>query len=221
MDSKELAKRTPDFTEDEVKSLAHYITEGVPGMKKVDPNDTTQWFELYMSGKTYTEISKITNQKKDRILLASYRQNWYDKRMQYYNELNDQVLQKYGQSKIESINTVTTMISALNKYFGGKFDKFLRTNDESIIEELDTKLLAQYHKATESIDKIMGVAAGKNGDDEPKNPVVNINMTGNSKVTQTDENTIEIEAEETDKEKAVAEVLASLSKLKKIRSSDE
>lgn len=173
-----------------------------------------------MSGKTYTEISKITNTKKDIILLVSEQQKWFFKKNEYYNQMNDVVIQKYSQAKLESINTVTTMVSALNKYFGDKFNKFLLTQDKEIIETLDTRLLAQYQKAQENMDKIMGIA-GSGSDENPKKPIVNINMTG-GKITQTDENTVEIEASDGNlKEQAVGEILASLSKLKKIRDSDE
>jgi len=171
-----------------------------------------------MSGKTYTEIAKITNTKKDVILYVSDKGSWHDKRMQYYSDLSDNMLQKCNDSKIETLNTVTTMVSALNKYFGGKFDKFLKTKDESIIEELDTKLLAQYYKATEAVDKIIGGSVGANaGENDGKKPLVNINLTGGHKVTQTDENTIEVESEESVDEKTVGEILSGLSKIKKIR----
>lgn len=226
MDGKSVSTNTgvEDFSSEDLQSLEDYEKKGCPGLERKVDSDFFQWFQLYMSGKSYTEIAKITSSKKDMILYASKKGQWHSKKMQYYSDLNDTALQKYSQSKLESLNTVTTMISALNKYFGGKFDKYLKTNDSSIIESLDTKLLAQYYKATETMDKIVGASLGK--DDEGnrgngKQPLVNINMTGSNKVTQTDENTIEIEADETDKEKAVAEVLASLSKLKKIRASDD
>jgi len=119
-----------------------------------------------MYGKTYSEISKITNTKKNVILYVSDKGNWHDKRMVYYNDLSDNMLQKCNESKIETLNTVTTMVSALNKYFGTKYDKLLKTKDESIIEGLDTKLLGQYYKATEAVDKIIGASAS--GDDKDK-----------------------------------------------------
>lgn len=217
----QLTQRASDFTTEELESLQDFKSNGRPGLQHYVKNDqdTLRWFELYMSGKTYTEISKISNVKKDVILLVSETQGWCQKRTEYYNEMNDMVIQKYTQAKLESINTVTTMVSALNKYFGNKFNSFLATNDKSIIEELDTRLLAQYQKAQENMDKIMGIAASSS-DSDPKNPIVNINMMG-GKITQTDKNTIEIDpSEESEKEKAVGEILASLSKLKKVRDAD-
>ena len=207
-----------DFSPEEVASLQDYKKNGCPALVKKTEADFFQWFELYMSGKTYSEIAKITNTKRDLILYTSDKGNWHNKRMQYYSDLSDNMLQKCEASKIETLNTVTTMVSALNKYFGNKFDKFLKTKDETIIEELDTKLLAQYYKATEAIDKIIGGAVDNDGNGKP---LVNITMTGGGRVTQTGKNSVDIETEGTMKEKEVGEILANLSKLKKIRSEEE
>ena len=218
----QLTERISDFTEEEQASLDDFRKNGFPGLKAAikDPNASLKWFELYMSGKTYTEISKITSTKKDVILRTSEIQQWCKKRNDYYNQLNDAILQKYSQAKLESINTVTTMVSALNKYFGDKFNKFLVHKDKDIIESIDVRLLAQYQKAQESMDKLMGLSVGSN-DEKPRKPIVNINMNGGN-VKQMDENTIEINAEEDDeKEKAIGEILANLSKIKKVRNSDE
>ena len=73
------------------------------------------------------------------------------------------------------------------------------------------------------MDKILGGSVG-NGDSDPKsrqNPLVNVNVNGGARVTQTDENTLEIDITESEKEKAVGEILAGLSKIKKIRSNQE
>lgn len=220
MENKRITRGSGDFSPEEVSSLRSYKNNGCPAIHRYVESDFFQWFELYMSGKTYTEISKITNTKKDLILYTSDIGNWHDKRMQYYSDLSDNMLQKCNDSKIETLNTVTTMVTALNQYFGSKFDKFLKTKDESIIETLDTKLLSQYYKATEAVDKIIGGSVGANTG-EGKSPLVNINLTGRAKVTQTDENTVEVESEGTITEKEVGEVLKGLSKIKKIRERGE
>ena len=218
MGTKQITRGSGDFSPEEVSSLRDYKNNGCPALVKKTEADFYQWFELYMSGKTYSEIAKITNTKKDIILCTSEVGRWHDKRMQYYSDLSSNMLQKCNDSKIETLNTVTTMVSALNQYFGGKFDKFLKTKDESIIEELDTKLLAQYYKATEAVDKIIGGSVGNNENGDK--PLININLTG-GKVTQTDDNTIEVESEGSITEKEVGEVLKGLSKIKKIRESNE
>ena len=220
MGSGQIIKKVRDFNVEEVESLKNYKKNNMPGLMRMTESDAFQFFELYMAGKTYAEIATITNTKKDLILYVSDRCNWHSKKMQYYSDLSDNMLQKCNESKIQTLNTVTTMVTALNKYFGDKFDRFLKDKDVSIIESIDPKLLAQYYKATEAMDKILGgsVGAGESDHRVGQNPLVNINMTGGAKVTQTDENTLEIDITETEKEKAVGEILAGLSKIKKIRS---
>lgn len=207
-----------DFTEEELESLENWVSNNKPGIHSLDDTKVFQWFKLYMAGKSYSEISKITNSKKDLVLFISKRQDWFGKKNEYYKDISINMLQKYKEAKMESLNTMTSMVSAMNKYFGKKFDKYLKDNNEKEIESIDTKMLAQYHKITESLDKIMGELAGDSKpDDKNKTPLVNINMHGNAKIKQVDENTIEVESGEKEE---VQKILASLSKVKKLREQD-
>lgn len=211
----QITKLRTDFSSEELESLKSFTNESKPGIGSIRESDIFQCFGLYMSGKTYSEISQITSIKKDVILYLSSASNWHEKKLKYYEDISSNVLQKCKESKLETLNTVTTMVSALNKYFGNKFDKFLRTKDEGVIESLDTKLLAQYYKATETIDKLIS------SPESDKKPLVNINMSAPARVTQTAENTIQIDSESSEKDKEVGEILASLVKLKKIRESKD
>jgi len=194
MENKNLPKvQTSDFTEEEKQSLEEYRKNGCPGLVKLTDSQAFQWFELYMSGKTYSEIAQIARQKKDLILYVSAKANWHEHRMKYYGDMAANILNKYEQTRLESVNTMATGISALNKYFGKRFNKFIQTGDESIVEDMDTKLLGQYYKAIESLNKMVGASIDESG--KSGQPLVNINMT-NGKVTQTSENTIEIDTDD-------------------------
>jgi hypothetical protein len=224
MEGKEIAQARDGFSIAEIEILEKFKNDGCPGLTRVVDSDVFQWFELYMAGKTHIEISNLTNSSRDLILYISDKSKWHQKRLQYYTEINDHMLQKCNEAKVSSVNTVANMVTALNKYFGDKFDKYLQTKDETIIENLDTRLLAQYYKATESIDKLI-IAAGDNGDvgggtRGGRSTVVNVNMLGGGKVTQTDDNTIEIDQSDDEKAKITGEILAGLSKLKKSKTQD-
>ena len=216
MENGELETIEEDFNQSELDLLDNFNSNNRPGITKIKDSDVFQWFDLYMHGKTYTEISQISNSKKELILYMSRRAKWYNQKMDHYSDLSSNMLDKCEKSKIDSLNTVVTMVSALNKYFGEKFNKYLKNNDQSIIEGLDTKLLAQYYKATEAMDKIIG---GSIHNDEDK-PLVNINMTSSARVTQTSKNTLEIDVDETENQKIAGEILANLSKLKKTRTEE-
>ena len=204
-----------DFNQEEQDSLKDWELNNRPGIHGITEDRSFEWFRLYMAGKSYNEIAKATKTKKDLILFASRSQRWFVRKTEYYSDISSNMLDKYKEAKIESLNTMTTMVSAMNKYFGDKFTKYIKTNDENIIKELDSKMLAQYQKINESMDKIVAEITGKS--EEGKAPLLNINMTGNAKVKQIDSKTIEIEGDSTIKEQEVKDILASLSKVKKIR----
>lgn len=186
----DLEKTSHDLTESEAQSVLDYSKNGCPGLVKVSETDVFGWFELYMAGKTYSEIAQQTKSKKDLIMYMSVKSNWHTKRLDYYNDLANNLLNKYVQAKSKSANTVATMVSALNTYYGDQFDQYLRTKDKTVIDQLDTKMLAQYYKAIEMLDKLMGC---KTEDAEShRSTNVNVNIGTNAKVTQVDENTIEV-----------------------------
>jgi len=160
MENKQLNHTSFDFSQEERESLDNYKSNGCPSLLKTSESDAFQWFELYMSGKTYLEIATLTNSKRDVILYFSEKCAWHEKRMAHYSDMSDAVVAKCMASKLEALDTMTTMVSALNKYYGGKFNKYLKNKDDSIIEEIDTKMLSQYYKVMDSIDKIIN----------PKNP---------------------------------------------------
>ena len=187
----DLEKISHDLTEAEVSAVQDYTKNGCPGLVKIGETDIFSWFELYMVGKSYSEIAKQTKSKKDMVMYIAVKSNWHTKRLEYYTDLANNLLNKYQQAKSNSANTVANMVSALNKYYGDRFDQFLATNDRSIIDGIDTKMLAQYYKAIEMLDKLMGAAA-----DKTDKPIVNVNVGSNAKVTQIDENNMDIEIDE-------------------------
>jgi hypothetical protein len=213
-------RKDSDFTEEEVKSLQEWKDNNRPGLHSLTQDQAFQWFRLYMAGKTYSEIAKMTSSKKDLILFVSERANWAKMKLDHYSDISEKMLQKYKEAKIQSLNTMTTMVNALSKYFGDKFDKYLKTNDESVLESLDSKMLAQYQKANESIDKIIADITGDPSKESgSRSPTININMNGSSSIKQKDDNTVDIEPIISDDD--ASKILENLSKLRKIRSSQD
>jgi len=184
----DLEKISEDMNIEEKKSLENYIKNGTPGISKITEVDIFKWFELYMSGKTYAEIATITKSKKDLILYISNKSGWNEKRLSHYKDLSDNLIEKIKTVKLKNTNTVASIINALGKYYGDKFDKFLSTNDNSIIEEMDTKMLAQYYKSMEVLDRIIAGAS----DSDKKSPTVNVNVGSGAEISQIDENTVEV-----------------------------
>lgn len=153
----DIVKYQEDYSDEENKSLQEYIKSGCPGIVKVDEVKTFEWFNLYMSGKNYGEISKICNVKKEMVLYFANKLKWHEKRMAYYGDLSSSLIHKTQAVKVESASTIAAMVSAMNIYFGDKFVNYLKTRDSAHIEGVDSKMLAQYYKSLEMLDKLMGM----------------------------------------------------------------
>ena len=197
-----------DMAKDEKEALAEYKRNGCPGLVGVTEVDVFKWFQLYMSGKTYTEMAKITNKKKNLILYISNKSQWHEKRMQHYNDISENLLGKIQRAKLNGANTVVSIMNSLGKYYGDKFDNFLSMKDNTIIECLDTRLLAQYYKSMETLDKI--ILSAMDGKGPEKTPAVTVNIAGDAIVEQTGDETLDIT-----KEEGVSKALRALAHMKK------
>ena len=204
-----------DMNVEEKASLQDYIKNGCPGLVKVSEDEVFAWFNLYISGKTYNEIAQITKGKRDLILYVAHRARWHQKRLGHLTDISSHITQKIQKAKLESANTVVNAITSLGKYYDDKFNKFLSTNDKDIIENMDTKMLGQYYKSLEILDKI--APSERESSKDSAQPTVNINI-GPSKIKQKDDNTVDITPEDTDSTentKAAKDILRALSQLQK------
>lgn len=202
----EIVKYQEDFAEEENKNLQEYIKSGCPGLAKIDEVKTFEWFNLYMSGKNYGEISKLCNVKKDLVLYIANKLKWHEKRMEYYGDLSSSLVSKTQAIKIESASTIAAMISAMNIYFGDKFVNYLKTRDSSHIEGVDSKMLAQYYKSLEILEKLMGTT--------PANPnagagQVHVHTSGSAKIEQGADGSVVVT------DNSAKDILSALSKYKK------
>lgn len=212
MDSLDQHHMPQDMTLEEKQIVMEFISNGCPGLLKIQQSDVFKWFELYMAGKTYAEIATITKSKKDLIMYIAYKSTWIEKRLNHYEDISLSILEKVKQAKLDSANNVLTIMNALGKYCAQKYNRFLSTNDQNIIEGIDTKITAQYYKSIEILEKLM------NPDDDPdtrKNPshspLVNVNLGagGSATIKQVDSKTLEITDE------TAGDILKSLANLKK------
>jgi len=179
-----------DFTDDEVKMINTFVSNGCIGLEGLvkDEHKINSMFSLYMSGKTYIEISKITKVKKELVYYMSAKMNWYEKRMEYLEDIQGKMTKKLSETRMESLNFITNLINCHHKYYGDEINEYLRTNDKTIIENLDLKSLSQYFKSIEILEKILNPTNITKGG---SSTTVNINAAG-SEIKQVDKDTIEV-----------------------------
>jgi len=187
----DLNKIDNDFSEKEVARVNTFVSNGCIGLDVLvkDEAKINSLFSLYMSGKTYIEISKISRVKTDLVLYMAIKMRWYEKRMEYLNDIQDKMTKKMTETRIESLNFITNLIGFHHKFYGDEIDKYIATGDRDIIANLDLKSLGQYFKSIEILEKIMNPTnvnpKGGSG------ATININAAG-SDVKQTDDGTIDI-----------------------------
>jgi hypothetical protein len=206
----EIVKYQDDFTEDENLSLQTFIKKGCPGLTKVAEVNTFEWFQLYMAGKSYGEIANSCNTKKDLVLYMSNKLKWNEKRMSYYSDITSNLIERTKAVKVESAGTIATMVSALNQYFGEKFTSYLKTKDASYLEGVDVKMLGQYYKSLEILDKLMGNTAS-----DTKEPLVNINLGSSAKIEQNENGSVVVT------DNSAKEIMSLLAQYKKRMSDND
>lgn len=188
----DLSKIDNDFTDDEVEKINTFVQNGCPGLDTLvkDEHRVNSLFSLYMSGKTYTEVSKISKTKKNLVLYMAAKMQWYEKRMLYLNDIQKNMTTKIKDTRTESLNFIASLISMHHKYYGDKINDYLRTGDRDIVDNLDLKQLTQYFKSIEILEKVMNPSNVNKG--SGSGTTVNINSSDGSTVKQLDENTIEV-----------------------------
>jgi len=206
-----------DLTPDDKKDLEDFKRNGCPGIGALTDLKTYEALKLYMSGKTYSEISKCIKIKKIYIIYIADRAKWHENKIKYFGELSTNLLSKVHQARVNSANTITTMIESMTRYYNEKFDKYLTTNDPTIIEGIDHKILSQYYKSIEMLDKLIATKTN-DGEKKKSSPSVNINI--NSANPQDDAIEVDVEDQESqedqedEKAKTNAEILKLLAKQK-------
>ena len=203
-----------DFKEDEVERINTFVANGCIGLETLakDEHKITSMFSLYMQGRTYTEISKISKTKKDLVLYMAAKFNWYEKRMEYLNDIQNKITGKLTTTRIESLNFITNLVQFMHKYYGDEFNNYLMTGDKTIIENLDLKMLNQYFKSIEVLEKLLNPSNVTRGG---SNTTVNVNAPDGAEVRQINENTLQITPGNT------GDILKELSKLKDQKRNEE
>lgn len=125
--------------------------------------------------------------------------------MNIFKILQKNLTKKVATAKLESANTVMSIMSALGKYHKKRADKYIMTSDDTIIEDMDVKALAAYYKSIDVLDNIMKI-----GNERSSSPVVNVNVGSGASVSQNADGTLEVNSDQ-----GVGDLLKSLADFKK------
>jgi antitoxin component of MazEF toxin-antitoxin module len=197
-----------DITPKELVKIAEFKEAGMPGLASIAQNQVvlTKALDLYMSGKTYVEISKIAGIKKEIVLYLAHKFDWYGAKMEQLTILDANIKDRILQANLVNKDFVLQIQQFFLKKIGSKITRYLATGDDEIANKIDGKDLDRYQKYVELLDKLTT--------EKPstlRQPTVGLNLGEGVSVKKVGENEVVI----TPKNKTVSEMLKELADLKR------
>jgi len=202
----------PDTTPKEQKNLDEYIANGLPGIGSVDPNKISEAMNLYFNGASYHEISARTGIKKLVLMYLSYKCDWYDRKMESYQDLLKSLSDKAESAHLKSFHLITDFMSTLEDYYRNIVDNYRRSKDSRIIDTVDIEKMKLYMKFMEQIQKLKNPPINKD-----RQPMMGLNLPNGGTLKKIDDNTIEVSPQSPRVEAELTKALATLAQLKRER----
>lgn len=198
-----------DITPKELEVITKFKEDGMPGLVTVAQNEVTltKALDLYLSGKTYHQISAITRTKKDIILYLAHKFNWYETKVQQLQILDAGIKERILQARLMNQDFVLQIQQFFLKKIGYRMTSFMASGDEEAANSIDRKDLEMYMKSVDLLDKITTekIPTGSR-------PTVGLNLGGfDGTLKKVGENEIQISP----RNKTNAEMLQDLANLKR------
>ena len=194
-----------DLSPDDLKRIAIYKEEGMPGLGALEESKMHKIMDLYLSGKSYRQISQALRVDKTMVMYLSNRFNWYLMRREYLHELEMTQRQRLLESKIESKDFLLQLTHMWQRKIGSNITKYLQTDDERFANEIDLKEVDRYLKTIDIIHKLSydGKTEGK--------PTVGLNLGDGVVITKKGDNEVEI----TPKQKTIKDALRQFADMRR------
>ena len=192
----EVKKYQADMSESQEQVLSAYVDAGLPSISKITESDVFQWFNLYMSGRSYPEIASQCNTELCKVLYIANKHKWYEKKCNHYESIMSKVDQKLSTIKGESIGFLVDMMSFVHKYYGQDIAEYLKTNDKEVAKRIDFKNIDKYFKTIDALSKMLENPEKLIRDAKSaQNPSVNVNLNlGDAKISKSEDGSVLIES---------------------------
>jgi hypothetical protein len=182
-------EQTPnDFSQQDLEVIKKYQDAGLPNIAAVDDKKMSSIMNMYLSGRTYRQISTTMAMKKEIILYLSYKFNWFELRRDYLADMETLQRSRVVEAKIISKDFLLELQAMLQKKIGNNMRKYMATDNEEYAKQIDLKEVDKLLKIAEILHKPDAVKkiGGENS------PAVGINVGEGMTVTKTGENSVEI-----------------------------
>jgi hypothetical protein len=202
------AGKTTDITTKELQLVETFKIDGLPGITSISDVGVIKALDMYMDGKTYHEIAKILNTKKEIVLYFAQKHNWYQTKMDHIEILDANLKERILQANLVNQDFLLQIQSFFKKKIGHKINNFFRTGDEDIANSVDRKDIEMFYKAVDLTDKLTAAKPVHNG----RSPTVGLNLgDGGVSVERIGDNEVLI----TPRNKTTGEMLNELANLKR------
>lgn len=197
--------QTTDIAGKDLVKLQDFLSAGTPGIEEVDETKVTRMFDLYLSGKTYNQISGIFRLEKGIVLYFSEKLSWFLLKQEYNKDLQASMRQRSIEAALMGHDLMLQILQMQHKKLSVKMNRYMASDNEEYANQINLKEIDSFRKNLELVQKGLEPKSGKG-------PLVGINVGGEgATVTRTGENTIEV----TPKQKAMGNVLHHYANLRR------
>jgi hypothetical protein len=203
--------KTHDFTPFDLKKIQEFQDSGLPGVANLPESTALTMMELYLAGKTYREISQVTNKPKALVLYLSQKLGWYEKKAEYLRDLEETMIRRTMEARLVGQDFLLQIKQLFEKKIGNKINNYLRTGDESFANDIDLKEIDKYIKTFETLDKLTEARVRAPKSDKPAAPAVGLNLGDGVTIERVGDNKVEV----TPKQKTIGDMLRQLADLRR------
>lgn len=189
-----------DFSEKDIQKIDEFKEAGLPGIATVDQILMARIMDLYLSGKTYRQISTITRIPVAIILFLSQKFSWFQVRTEYLEDLESTIKARLIESRLINQDFLLQLVHVWQKKIGNSITKYLATDNEVHANAIDLKEVDKYLKTLEALHKLStDPRAAPTGGTAP----IGLNVGEGMSITKNSDGGIDI----TPKSKAIGDML--------------
>lgn len=210
--STDLKEPEHDFSEKDLKIIQEYMEMGLPGVAVVDNIKMSRILDMYLSGKTYRQISTIMNIRKEVILYLSHRFKWFEARKEYIEDLERNMRSQLIETRIKSQDFLLQLMSMWQKKIGNNISKYLATDNEDFANNIDLKEVDKYLKTIEILHRI-----STDKTPSPASSPIGLNVGDGVTITKKGNNEVEI----TPKSNVIGSLLKEYADMRRAQESEK
>lgn len=174
-----MLKEEDGFTNREIRAYERYKEKkGAP----ISPDTALNFFRMYLEGYSLTDIhSKHRAWPLGALVDACIRYGWKDKKEEYLDTLQNQVMERLGKIKLESLNFALDMATVAHKQFRDEMMKYVQNPDDEKPPKIRIKSIREYKELMNIIMSLGNLGEPVDANSGPST-AIQVNVSGGGKV---------------------------------------